>query len=224
MGCRRVAAPPARMIPLTPPSWHTGLAPWTNVAVDALICSNENQELGLHVLFVCTGNICRSPTAERLATAWAAELGIPGFTASSAGTRAVIGHAMQSESAHVLQSLGGDPSGFVARQLTPPIAASADLVIAMTAAHRTSVLELAPRQLRRAFTLSEAALLAADYNPPTVSDLATFRPHLADRLVEDIPDPIGRDSQCFAEVGTLIARLLPPIIELCQRSVTSPNA
>jgi protein-tyrosine phosphatase len=62
----------------------------------------------LHILFVCTGNICRSPSAERLATA-------AGASASSAGTRAVIGHPMHPESARVLRDLGGDPDGFVAR-------------------------------------------------------------------------------------------------------------
>lgn len=216
------------MIPFTPPSWHTGPAPWTNVAgraaIGALICSNENRELGLHVLFVCTGNICRSPTAERLAAALGAEHGIPGFAATSAGTRAVIGHQMHTEAALVLESLGGDSSGFVARQLTPQIAAGADLVIAMTTTHRNDVLELAPRQLRRTFTLTEASMLASEHDTSTVADLAALRPRLAGRSVDDIPDPIGRDAQYFAEIGARIAVLLPPIIELCRRSVTSPSA
>ncbi|WP_420751062.1 hypothetical protein [Rhodococcus sp. O3] len=40
----------------------------------------------MRVLFVCTGNICRSPTAELLTTSFAAEGGRPGLTAHSAGT------------------------------------------------------------------------------------------------------------------------------------------
>jgi len=67
----------------------------------------------VHILFVCTGNICRSPTAERLAeTAWTAGPGdpAPGFRASSAGTRAVIGHPVHPEAARVLTDLGGDPT------------------------------------------------------------------------------------------------------------------
>ena len=145
------------------------------------------------------------------------------MTASSAGTRAVIGHQMHTKAAHVLESLGGDPSGFVARQLTPPIAAAADLVIAMTTTHRNDILELAPRQLRKTFTLSEASTLAADHDTSTVADLAALRPRLAGRPVDDVPDPIGRDPEYFAEVGARIAALLPPIIELCGRSMTSPS-
>ena len=46
----------------------------------------------MRVMFVCTGNICRFPTCERLAAAYAAAQNeIIDFTASSAGTRAVIG-------------------------------------------------------------------------------------------------------------------------------------
>ena len=131
---------------------------------------------------------------------------------------------MHTEAALVLENLGGDPSGFIARQLTPPIAAAADLVIAMTTTHRNDVLELAPRQLRKTFTLTEASMLASDHDTSTVSDLAALRPRLAGRSVDDIPDPIGRNAEYFADIGARIAALLPPIIELCRRSVTSPSA
>ena len=61
------------------------------------------------------------------------------------------------EAAPVLKRLGGDPSGFAARQLTPKIAADADLILTMTRVHREVVLEAVPRQLHKTFTLSEAA-------------------------------------------------------------------
>nr|WP_308204840.1 low molecular weight phosphatase family protein [Mycobacterium hackensackense] len=198
--------------------------------MDALIHEQQNRtfhqtESGadLHILFVCTGNICRSPTGERLAAARGAELQIPDFATSSAGTRALIGHPMHADAARVLEELGGDASGFVARHLTAPVANDADLVLTMTAAHRNDVLELAPRQFRKTFTLSEAALLAAEYEPPTVTDLAALRPHLAGRAAADIADPIGQDRQYFAAVGARIAELLTPILELCRRSSDSPS-
>lgn len=148
-------------------------------------------------------------------------MNIPGFIATSAGTRAVIGHPMHSDAVRVLESLGGDPTGFVARHLTPPIANRADLVLTMTATHRNSVLELAPRQLRKTFTLSEAALLAAECDLHAIDELAATRPYLAGRTVTDIPDPIGQDPEYFAKVGTQIAVLLPSILELCRRSASS---
>lgn len=171
----------------------------------------------MHVLFVCTGNICRSPTAERLAAAYGSRFQVPGFRTSSAGTRAVIAHPIHHDAALVLEELGGDASGFAARQLTPRIASDADLLLTMTKAHRDSVLELAPHQLHRTFTLSEAARLASGVEPRTVADLATLRPHFASHELQDIPDPIGQDVDYFAVVGAQIADHLAPILEFCRR-------
>lgn len=176
-----------------------------------------HKEFALHVLFVCTGNICRSPTAERLAIAGAARLQLADFTASSAGTRAVITHPIQRSAALVLERLGGDASNFGARQLTPKIAAEADLVLTMTRAHRETVLELAPHQLHRTFTLYEASRLASEHDAQSVADLAALRPRLATSDLTDIPDPIGQDKELFTTVGSQIADLLPPILDLCRR-------
>jgi len=139
------------------------------------------------------------------------------FTASSAGTHAVIAHPIHHDAALVLEKLGGDVSDFTARQLTSKIASDADLVLTMTRAHRDTVLELAPRQLHKTFTVSEAARLATDYNARTVADLADLRPQLGTRESPDIADPIGRGAHVFAMVGSQIAGLLPPIVELCRQ-------
>jgi protein-tyrosine phosphatase len=170
----------------------------------------------LHVLFVCTGNICRSPTAERLAAAYSARFQVPDFSASSAGTRAVVGHPIQRDAALVLEKLGADVSNFAARQLTSRIASDADVVLTMTTAHRDTVLELAPRQLHRTFTLGEAARLASECNARNVADLAALRPNLAGHELSDIPDPLGQSAEYFSMVGSQIAALLPPILDLCR--------
>lgn len=177
----------------------------------------------MHVLFVCTGNICRSPTAERLAVAFSARLQIPGFSASSAGTRAVIGHAIHHDAAPVLERLGGDSAAFVARQLNPRIASSADLILTMTKAHRDSVLELAPQRLNQTFSLSEAACLIADFGAQTIADLAAVRPRLRQREVTDVLDPIGQGADVFSAVGLQIADLLSPILALCQVESSAPG-
>ena len=173
----------------------------------------------MHILFVCTGNICRSPTAERLAAAYAVQNGIPDITASSAGTRAVIGHPIHPDAAAILEELGGDTSVFAARQLKPKIASAADLIITMTREHRDIVLEAAPRQLQRTFTLAEAARLASMDGADTLADLAALRPHLTAIGIADIPDPIGQSPEAFAAIGSQIADLLPPILEVCRRSI-----
>jgi protein-tyrosine phosphatase len=129
----------------------------------------------------------------------------------------MTGYPIQPFAARAIEQLGGDASNFAARQLKPTIAASADLVLTMTRAHRDDVLKLAPEQLRRTFTLREAARLASECGARNVSDLAEFRPRLHADEQSDMPDPIGQDDAFFAMIGAKIADLLPPVLELCRR-------
>jgi len=178
----------------------------------------ESKEIALHVLFVCTGNICRSPTAERLAAGYGDQFQHTNWTASSAGTHAVISHPIHREAALVLEELGGDPHDFAARQLTPRIAAGADLILTMTRAHRDDVLSLAPQRLNRTFTLSEAARLASEFDAHDVVDLAALRSHVVADDSLDIADPIGMSADVFRTIGRRIAELLPPVVQLCRNS------
>jgi len=130
----------------------------------------------------------------------------------------VIGYPIHHNAAAVLQRLGGDASNFAARQLTAKIASGADLVVTMTKAHRDAVLELAPNKLHKTFTLIEAARLIAECEAKTIKDLSTLRPQLAAGEMLDIDDPIGQDLEVFSRVGSQIAELLPPILELCRSS------
>lgn len=130
----------------------------------------------------------------------------------------MIGHPIHSESSRVLGNLGGDSSGFTARQLTPQIASSADLIITMARAHFDRVLMLAPQKLHKTFTLVEAAQLATDYGAECVADLPGLRPHLKVDGLLDIPDPIGQSPEVFDSVGMQIRNLLPPLLDLCRRS------
>jgi protein-tyrosine phosphatase len=174
------------------------------------------------VLFVCTGNICRSPLAERVTRAYvAAVLGADAacLRLESAGTRAVVGSGVHPRSATVLTALGGDHGGFVSRQLTDGMAIDADLTLALTRAHRHEVLKRSPRGLSRTFTLLEAAELAAlvpeDAELPgatftercrsLVRLMAAARARRSSTAQDDVPDPI-RESEAFhEEVGDAIA-------------------
>lgn len=168
----------------------------------------------MELLFVCTGNICRSPIAERLSVMLGQRMRIPKLSASSAGTHALISHPMHPEAAAVLTKLGGESSDFAARQITARIAESADLILAMTVSHRDYVLGLAPRMLRRTYTLAEAAKLASMNNARTIADLHDLRPHLAGCSLGDVSDPIGGGPEVFAAVGSQIAELLPFVLQL----------
>jgi protein-tyrosine phosphatase len=109
------------------------------------------------ILTVCTGNICRSPVAERLLQAGLDQVVPGGFQVTSAGTRAMVGYPMQPISANIVRTFGGDPEGFLARQLSPQILRGVDLVLTMTSAHRGEVLQLDASLLKRTFTIREFA-------------------------------------------------------------------
>lgn len=98
------------------------------------------------ILFVCTGNTCRSPMAEAIARAAVANAknGIP-TRVMSAGVTAGNGHAMTGEARDALSGMGIDALPHRSRRLTPALLAEAEVVYAMTPDHRDAVLELGPR-------------------------------------------------------------------------------
>lgn len=107
------------------------------------------------ILLVCTGNICRSPTAALLL---GTALG-PSVEAASAGTYALAGAGIAEPMAVHLREQGVDSTHFVARQLSEDQVRGADLVLAMTRGHRAASVEVWPASVRRAFTLREFARL-----------------------------------------------------------------
>lgn len=111
----------------------------------------------VRILTVCTGNICRSPVAERLLQAGLNQVLPGGFEVRSAGTRAMVGDPIQPMSADIIRTFGGDPEQFAARQLTPKILRGVDLVLTMTSGHRGEVLQLDASLLKRTFTIREFA-------------------------------------------------------------------
>ena len=95
-----------------------------------------------HILFVCTGNICRSPMAEVLMRREIASRGLNGVTVSSAGTGAWDG-APASEGAYLVGLEHGlDLSGHRARLLTDDLVKQADHILAMAEHHLTRLREL----------------------------------------------------------------------------------
>jgi protein-tyrosine phosphatase len=118
------------------------------------------------ILCVCTGNVCRSPVAERLL---AARLG-PGVTVASAGTIGLVGRAIEPSMAAQLAALGVPDVGFTARKLTAADVRHADLVLGLTREHRGEAVELAPSAVRHAFTLLEFARLVGQIQPDELPD------------------------------------------------------
>jgi protein-tyrosine phosphatase len=191
----------------------------------------------VRILLVCTGNLCRSPLAERLATEWARTMLVSSPEAldvhvESAGVAATPGQEMDPNTAAVLREHGLAPVGFRSQALTKELAQTADLVLTMTREQRRAVLELEPRGLRKTFTLTEAADLLgeADVRGLSLTPLAerarrigvqldAARAHRTTRSSDDIADPIGQRESVHREVAERIETALRPLADVLFTSV-----
>jgi protein-tyrosine phosphatase len=113
-----------------------------------------------NILFVCTGNICRSPIAEELTRRLLRErLGadVARFSVTSAGTAAIDGVRMDPHSHAALAARGLDhaASTFRARRLGEAMVADADLVLTAERFHRRHVVLLEPSALATTFSFRE---------------------------------------------------------------------
>lgn len=89
----------------------------------------------MHLLFVCTGNTCRSPMAEAIARRLIADRGIDALEVSSAGTSAWPDSPASDGALLVAMEHGSDLGEHRARQLSPEVVAAADLVLVMGPHH-----------------------------------------------------------------------------------------
>lgn len=106
----------------------------------------------MNILFVCTGNTCRSPMAEEVARVLMRNMGMQG-KASSAGIYASEGMPAALGAQAAVAAFGGDLEAHRATQLTRAHIAEADLILTMEAAHSSAVLRIAPGAQGKTHTL-----------------------------------------------------------------------
>ncbi len=130
----------------------------------------------MHLLFVCTGNTCRSPLAEGIAKHLVATRQLADISVSSAGTSAWPDAPASDGSLLVALEQGIDLSEHRARQLSPEIVASAQLILAMGPHHLDRVEALGGTG--RSFLLTAYAAGTNDGRPvndPFGGDLDVYR-------------------------------------------------
>ncbi|MEE1324742.1 MAG: low molecular weight phosphatase family protein [Bifidobacteriaceae bacterium] len=181
----------------------------------------------MNILFVCTGNLCRSPMGELLTGVYLAGTSV---TVSSAGTRGLAAHVIDPNSARVLEEArilwNGDAdaslptrispaaiAGFRSQRLTLDIAADSDLILCFENRQIEQVTTLYPGCVRRVFLLTQFARicsLCAERGLVTGWTVADRLRSIIDGsplvmpLVQsagNIADPIGQDLEHFKVVG-----------------------
>lgn len=188
---------------------------WLRTSAPQAAAESGPPRTGFHVLFVCTGNICRSAFAE---TYLRAHLGPDSpVTVSSAGTMAVVGHDLEDQMAARAELMDLPYTGHSARQLTGRILAAADLVLVFEEHHLTWVLDERPEMLTRTLSLGQAAAGLGALPPtehPTWDEVASrvlaVRPA---SLPEDwVPDPYRRGAGAAARTSRRIVEDVDQIL------------
>lgn len=145
------------------------------------------------LLFVCTGNICRSPMAQFISEKIGREAGVE-VTAASAGVSAETGWGMEPGAVKALAARGLKDLTHAAQQLSDALMEEADEVYALTRAHRDIIVSRHPEFAAKTAVLREAAgLKDADVADPYGRSDATYE-DCARRIEEALNILIKRSS------------------------------
>lgn len=178
----------------------------------------------MKVLFVCTGNICRSPMGELMFPLFFHDDSI---VTDSAGVQGLFDSPIDPASALLLAQDGIDSRAFRSKRLTPQLAMSNDLILCFTERQRRAIVTLTPRVRSRTFLLQDFANICAYCEQKdllkgtTVSERVESAMHYASIIrlalpeAQDIVDPYRKDFNAFQaaheQIGTAFATIASAI-------------
>jgi protein-tyrosine phosphatase len=176
------------------------------------------------VLFVCTGNLCRSPSAAALLRARFAHEGPHDVTVHSAGTMQARGGPPEALLVEA-DAFGLDLYEHVPRQVVKEDLTQADLVVAMTRQHLRELMLVAPGTLTRTFTLRELVRRAESAGPRPHDEaleawLTRVRGNrrqldvLGESAADDVADPMGGPAAGYRAMLNQVARLTDALYAL----------
>lgn len=166
----------------------------------------------MNVLFVCTGNVCRSPMAEAFLNSHAEERGLD-VVARSTGTHAWTGRAATYDGRRIMAELGTPIDDHRTRRLDPALVEWADLVVTLATEHTREVLRDFPEAEGRVITLKELVGILPKlpgYTDPRswVAEVDAAKASLPPADDRDVDDPFGERDAAYRRVATEIRDLV----------------
>ena len=152
------------------------------------------------IIFVCTGNTCRSPMAEILLKVELKNRGWKGITVTSAGISARRGNTINPKSLQVLQENGFEVEKFSSKRLTDKMMKDAYAIVCMTEAQRDYLLDARWQAMRKSGEEN------FENNVFSFGEIAGY----------EVIDPYGKDIDCYRYVYELIKGGMSALIEKLQ--------